>query len=75
MIEIDGPQHYKNFRFFNESDEIYYTALKRDQIKNEELPKHGIDLIRINSKNVKQIEETLRPFREKRDLIYALCAF
>ena len=75
VIEIDGPQHYKNFRFFNESDEIYYTALKRDQIKNEELPKHGIDLIRINSKNVKQIEEILRPFREKRDLIYALCAF
>lgn len=75
VIEIDGPQHYKNFRFFNESDEKYYTALKRDQIKNEELPKHGIDLIRINSENVKQIEEILRPFRQKRDLIYALCAF
>lgn len=75
VIEIDGPQHYKNIRFFNESDERYYTALKRDQIKNEELPKHGIDLVRISSKNVKQIEKILAPYKAKRDLIYGLCAF
>ena len=75
VIEVDGPQHYKNYRFFHETDSAYYTALKRDQIKNEELPKHGIDLVRIDSRNIRRIEEILKPYKEKLNLIYDLCAF
>lgn len=52
IIEFDGPQHYKPFRFYGQSEEIAEQAFIeckfRDSIKNDYCKRNNLELIRIN---------------------------
>lgn len=62
-IEYDGEQHYKPCQFGGISLEEAKTRLaecqKRDRIKNEYCKNNGINLLRINYKQFKEIEQIL----------------
>lgn len=68
-IEADGDQHYKKSSKYYETEQEWIDAITRDKIKNEELPKHGINLIRFNKKNLKQLPQILEQYKEKLELI------
>lgn len=68
-IEVDGDQHHKKSSKYYKTEQEWIDAMTRDKIKNEELPKHGIDLIRFNKKNLKQLPQILEQYKEKLESI------
>lgn len=62
-IEYDGEQHFKPVNFGGCDDtqakKSFVKTVKHDAIKNNYCTKHGIDLIRIDYKNFKNIENIL----------------
>ena len=74
-IEADGDQHYKKFSRYFKTEQEWIDATTKDKIKDEELPKHGIDLIRFHRKNLKQLSQILKPYKEKLELIQEYCAY
>lgn len=46
-IEYDGEQHSRFVKKFHKTEEDFYKACKRDEIKNQKLIEQGIQLIRI----------------------------
>jgi hypothetical protein len=59
LIEYDDLQHEKFIPFFHENIENFQMRQKYDIIKNEYAEKIGIKLIRIKSKDFKNIESIL----------------
>lgn len=70
VIEADGPQHYEMISYFYANEDEFKEAQKRDQIKNIEIPKHGLTLLRINKNNIKDMEKIITNF-----MINFFCAF
>lgn len=60
-IEVDGDQHYIASKYFG-GEKGLAIIQARDNRKNELLTEHGIHLIRINSKNIKNTEKILKDF-------------
>jgi len=57
-VEFDGEQHYKSIKYFGGDVEL--EKLKhRDKIKTDYCIKNNINLLRIDYKNIRQIDNIL----------------
>lgn len=75
-IEVDGKQHYYKNSFLNQSNhDTFKDRQMRDKIKNAELPKHNITLIRIKYNEVKRIPEILKYYVDLLKTIQEYCAY
>lgn len=74
-IEVDGKQHYENSIRFNSKGESLEIRQARDKVKDIELPKHNITLIRIKYNEVKKIPIILKPYIELLKTIQEYCAY
>lgn len=75
-IEVDGRQHYDEKSLYNQSShDTFEDKQMRDKIKDIELPKHNIALIRIRDYEVEKIPSILKPYVELLKTIQEYCAY
>ena len=75
-IEVDGKQHYEKMAIFHIGRHDSFEEQQiRDKIKNIELPKHNITLIRIRYDEVKKIPENLKYYVELLKTVQEYCAY
>ena len=75
-IEVDGRQHYDEKSFYNQSShDTFEDKQARDKIKDIELPKHNITLIRIRYNEIKKIPVIIKPYVDLLKTIQEYCAY
>lgn len=60
LLEYDGELHFRPFNENMDFYDEYKKQQKRDLVKNEFCKKHNIKLIRINYKEIKDIEKIIK---------------
>lgn len=51
IVEIDGPQHFRPLKFFNQT-QSFEEIQEKDRLKMRKLFKHGYRIIRLNQEDV-----------------------
>lgn len=74
-IEVDGGQHEKEVPMWDKNKESLKKRQIRDKIKDIELPKHNITLIRIKYNEVNKIPIILKPYVKLLKTIQEYCAY
>ena len=74
-IEVDGEQHYKKTSIYHKNEKDFITSKQNDKIKDIELPKHNITLIRIKYNEVKKIPDKIKYYVELLKTIQEYCAY
>ncbi len=61
LVEYDGPQHFHSISFFG-GEEKLKSRIINDEVKNEFACKNEINLLRIDYKQIKNIEKILNNY-------------
>lgn len=67
MIELDGPQHFRFYPHFHESEGDFHNQIERDLAKNRYARDQRMRLLRISYKEYKNLEEIVDDFLESNE--------